>query len=428
MVSSPLGYVGLPIAPIASTMPPKNDQTGRPLSEQINIATRSVHTKLNKLVIFRLPLAQPPQADDASQYVSGLLHVAPIYITFESLWRTLVESPVPVDFNAAEDTHSCTACEPQSKDDKAGTSDVHSKPSSVEEAHLAVVCPRIHSLLSHLRLDGLQRTQPLQRDLNALTGWSSRTLVEQLNDAAESPVLADFLTHTKRSVQTHPHVLLAYAWVLYMALFSGGRFIRASLESIDPSFWVPASMHPPVTVVGSPSPSPRMTIKAKNTMGESGSQPSAPLDFFHFDTPTDGEDLKQTFKRRLAESEALLTTQEKDDIVQEARCIFDFMVRLVGALDDVCGTDREAEAATSGSNSGSGGGFGVGLLNKLSLLSLRSRDSVVVEKERRLADLVRKGMAGSEESDNNRSSGSSAKSSDSSGKGKSDGEGGVRFR
>ena len=41
-------------------------------------------------------------------------------------------------------------------------------------------------------------------------------------------------------------MLLAYAWVLYMALFSGGRFIRATLESAGTDgFWHRKASHSP---------------------------------------------------------------------------------------------------------------------------------------------------------------------------------------
>ncbi|KAI0544088.1 heme oxygenase-like protein [Xylaria curta] len=304
-------------------MPLKSRDTTRSLSNSINAATRPAHTKLNKLVISRLRLALPPLADDASQYVSGLLHITPIYIGFESLWRAILESPEVNNLN---------------EESPVDSSDAHRQP---------VFDARIHSLLASLHFEGLQRSQALHQDLISLTGWSSRTLTEQLNHASESPVLGDFLSHIRDSVEKSPHVLLAYAWVLYMALFSGGRFIRASLESIYPAFWIPASAQQPTS-----------------TTFPSAAGPGAlPLNFFRFDTLVDGEDLKLEFKQRLLDAEGLVTESEREEIIREAGCIFDYMIRLVGELDDVCGTDKEAAEAR--------------------LLSLRSRDSVVVENERR---------------------------------------------
>ncbi|KAI0398338.1 heme oxygenase-like protein [Xylariaceae sp. FL0594] len=322
---------------------PENTGSPRSLSESVNAATRSVHTKLNKLVMSRLRLALPPQADDASQYVSGLLHISPIYIAFESLWLSLLEKSSPVETPGSEQTSlTCTAY------DADGASPfVHTK---CDFGNTQInVNDRIQALLAGLHFQGLQRSKPLRDDLISLTNWSNRTLAEKLNDATEATVLSKFLDHIKSHVEGSPHVLLAYAWVLYMALFSGGRFIRSKLESILTNFWVPASA----------------SAQGQAPTGQ-------PFGFFRFDTPEDGEDLKLEFKRRLVESESVLTPSEREDIVREAQSIFDFMIRLVDELDDICGTDREAAESR--------------------LLSLRSRDSVVVEKERRqhIAQLKKK--------------------------------------
>lgn len=341
-------------------MPSKMDETATcSLSQSINIATRSVHTKLNKLIIFRMPLALPPQSDDGSNYVSGLLHIAPIYIAFESLWEriahaepsqspSLSPSPSPSPESRSPDPHTCSACD--AKDSATEIPDLSTLPEVLEASQAPAVSSRIRNILSELALPDMRRTLALQDDLMSLTGWSSCTLTKHLNDAAEAPVLSSFLHHIRHAVEARPHVLLAYGWVLYMALFSGGRFIRASLEAAGPAFWAPLSdlSHP------SPSTETERESSERSARG--------PFQFFRFNTPSDGEDLKQTFKDRLVELETLLTDQEREEIVQEAQNIFDFMVKMVMELDAVCGTDQDAGSK---------------------LLSLRSRDSVVVERERR---------------------------------------------
>ncbi|KAI1076081.1 hypothetical protein F5B20DRAFT_341003 [Whalleya microplaca] len=334
-------------------MPLDNGEAAtRSLGNAINAATRPIHTKLNKLIIYRLPLALPPQSVDASKYVSGLLHITPIYLTFESLWREILDSPESAEDSSTEDTPVRDASDRADDKPTSAPTDIHSTPDDLDPPHHAAVCTRIRSLLSHLHIEGLERSEALQQDLAALTGWSNRTLVEQLNTNAESAVLGAFLAHTKASVAANPHVLLAYAWVLYMALFSGGRFIRASLERIEAAFWTPASAFP----------SPTSTSSTSNTSNQKERQKPLPLRFFRFDTTSDdGEALKATFKSRLAESEGLLAPRERDDVVREAARIFEFMVRVVGELDEVCGTDEEAGR----------------------LLRTRSRDSVTVERERR---------------------------------------------
>jgi hypothetical protein len=54
--------------------------------------------------------------------------------------------------------------------------------------------------------------------------------------------------------------------------------------------------------------------------------------FFHFPGDEDG-DIKRCFKRCFTKAEALLSDQEKDDIVCEAQYIFAFLVELIGEMD-----------------------------------------------------------------------------------------------
>ncbi|ORY71857.1 uncharacterized protein BCR38DRAFT_331135 [Pseudomassariella vexata] len=329
----------------------------RPLSDSINAATRSVHTKLNKLVIYRLPLAIPLRTDDPTKYVSGLLHITPIYSTFESLWQDILDQPLPACNIISVDEHSCQVCKPSAT--------IHHTHNVLDAPHQPTVCTRIHSLLAHLHTPGLTRTQALKEDIFSITGWPSSVIEEQLNLASEKTILSHFVTHIRREVQARPHVLLAYAWVLYMALFSGGRFIRATLSRIDASFWYSISLSPPASIMG----------RSSSSDSSEDDDSNLPLKFFTFDTPHDGDDLKQSFKKHLAESSArLLTPQERRDIVEEAHRIFEFMIEAVGELDAVCGTDREDIAEQPAG----------GLIGRVGrLLGLRTRDSVVVAKERR---------------------------------------------
>ncbi|KAI1444665.1 heme oxygenase-like protein [Annulohypoxylon stygium] len=313
------------------------------LGESINIATRPVHTRLNKLIVLRLRLALPPHADDASNYVQGLLHITPIYISFESLWQEILSTSL---------------------------TDSPPNPSSK-------VPSRIRAILNATHLPELERSACLSADLSRITGWSEADLRTRLQDTSrESPVLAAFLARIHRTVKAKSHVLLAYAWVLYMALFAGGRFIRAALERVEPGdrFWGPLyedgdepvsptalEDEEKVVFVG------RGMVGRKYTMpgsfpgdedlddGEVGyvavgkekeeEEPLHPLSFFRFDTPDDGQDLRQEFKSRVEEATDVLLPEEIEEVVNEAKDIFEQMVGLVGELDDVCGTEYEAATA-----------------------------------------------------------------------------------
>jgi len=93
-----------------------------------------------------------------------------------------------------------------------------------------------------------------------------------------------------------------------------------------------------------------------------------PLDFLHFNTPRDGEELKEEYKRRLLDAEFTFTSAEKDEITQEVVVIFGQMQAVLQKLDDLLTPpDTQANA----------------LLNpEYSLRSERLRNSVVVTKER----------------------------------------------
>lgn len=313
-------------------MSPKNTTDDKDkdifLGDAINTATRPVHTKLNKLILLRLPLAIPPRATNSSSYVSGILHVAPLYICFESLWHAAIHGS-PSTSTSPDDLEQCTFLLPATK-------------------NLPQPSPRIHQILTQLFIPGLVRSTRLRADLRSLTSQSDAEIQSRIEETAASGRLGEMVSHIRRSIERHPHVLLSYAWVLYMALFSGGRFIRATLENAgraNHDFWA----HP-----------------------TEGTTSHGPLQFFHFPTPQDGEDLKLEFKARLAEQGRLLTEEERGDIVREAVCIFENLILVIAQLDDVCHTrvdDLRSPLEELADPFGGRSGF-------------RIRDSVLVAKER----------------------------------------------
>ncbi|KAK3398907.1 hypothetical protein B0T20DRAFT_351238 [Sordaria brevicollis] len=304
------------------------------LGDQINAATRSVHTQLNTQIIRRLPLALPPAANTPSTYVSGLLHIAPVYITFETLWYMILlshkEQTEKFRSSSPYQNRPASPQPPQEKDrflldpktshrvpfhdgDDAGLSQ---RPGTSE---------RIFSILESLRLPGLMRADCLRADIRCLTGWSKEVVDEQIEAAAQGGNLKKFVHHIKQSVGESPHVLLAYAWVLYMALFSGGRILRNSLKKAGPEFW--KTKCDPIM--------PFNKACAYPDKSHATAPISERLRFFHFNTAQDGEDLKREFKRRLVEAEDLLTTSERARIVHEAIHVFENMIALVSQLDHV---------------------------------------------------------------------------------------------
>jgi len=178
----------------------------------------------------------------------------------------------------------------------------------------------------------------------------------QLEAVAQSGKLAAFIAHTKKSVEANPHVLLAYAWVLYMALFSGGRYLRASLQEaggLGTTFWVRSPSPVRQECITNdrarrrPSSASHLPVdhhpRRSATLSEpTGSKPLIPgLQFFHFLGDEDGEDIKMEFKRRVNETSPLLTGAEEEDIIKEGQIIFEFMVDMVAELDRIMETDAD---------------------------------------------------------------------------------------
>ena len=230
--------------------------------------SRPTHTQLNRLVLTRLPLALPPHTHNPELFTVGLLHFAPIYITFEAFWKEYLSSS------------SCNG----------GTTKDN----------------RVAAILQRLYIHSLLRTAPLEKDLAMLSSYNHR-----LNATLMHRIQA-FDKRLHLQLTTEPLVLIAYAWVMYMALFNGGRWMRAQIEDAG-AFW--------------------------DVLQESASEAkidrnlSVPSNLFHFEGVLDGEDIKDEFKLRLAEVEQFLTNKERQDIVNEARYLFEHCVLLVEDLD-----------------------------------------------------------------------------------------------
>ena len=157
--------------------------------------------------------------------------------------------------------------------------------------------------LRKLWIPELERAGRLRRDLKGLCGGFSE-------DTAEAAPRLEALTrHISEATERKPHLLLAYTWLLYMALFSGGRYIRARLREAGTEFWTGAE-------------------------SEKGGKIDDALSFWTFEGQEDGEDIKADLKQRFAEMEGCLTGQEREEVVQEAKYIMDTMMEVVEEIAD----------------------------------------------------------------------------------------------
>ncbi|KAM4056340.1 heme oxygenase domain-containing protein [Hirsutella rhossiliensis] len=345
------------------------------LADAINAATRAQHTKLNRLILARMPLALPPHAVDPTIYLSGLLHIAPIYMAFEGLWRDIVEHRVPASdesFPGRVDVQGNVAAPP--------------------------VSDRIHSILASLYIPGLVRSDRMLADIASLTGSSPQDVEERLLSVSRTGHLAAFVDHIRRIISRKPHVLVAYTYILFMALFAGGRYIRATFEKPGLLFWGSLSDMGKLSLLAPELGAiPRAPTEhhhqahhhrhhlhhhhnqestSDETPGsdsESRTLPVMPVRFLHFNTPADGEDLKCEYKQKLSESEALLTRDEKEDIVQEGICIFENMILVIHQLDAVCAAQDPAAAERWSL---------VGLMKNAHVVGDRFRDSIAVTRQR----------------------------------------------
>ncbi|KAI9816805.1 MAG: heme oxygenase [Pycnora praestabilis] len=265
------------------------------LPAQINEATREAHTHLNRLITARLPLALPPSTFSPKFYAIGLLHFAHVYITFESLWSSLLLDSNESLLRTRED----------------GTDRLPKKS-----------CRRMHGILSHLRLPELLRAKRIRDDLAVTLSLSKTDLAAQLKQL-QCPRVRQFVAHIEDVVRDKPHVLVAYAWVMYMALFSGGRWIRAQLLAAGEEFWRASYLCSAQTEEG--------TAIWRQSPDYQSQVPG--LEFLHFDGMLDGEDIKMHFKQRLYEVEDIFTAQEREDIAEEALNIFHLSILLVEELD-----------------------------------------------------------------------------------------------
>lgn len=324
----------------------------------------------------RMPLALPPRASDPSVYTTGLLHIAPIYMTFEALWEDVLTPPG----DELDNPHRAASTPEDGEDKNTG-------PIPLEDFKKPAIPLKLGLILSKLFLPGLRRTSPLRRDLESLTGWSSTELDAEIRRIVTSGgALSEFTRRIRKSVEERPHVLISYGYILYMALFAGGRFIRSSLESQGFSFWekIPVSLTQ-AGMSSSGEDSADGDINQDSTSDDAGSVTShthssslhspPPVSFLRFETPNDGEDLKSEFKGRLLDAECLLSENEKEEIVQEAAVIFEEMLSVVQQLDELFDHEKPSDALSVAS-----GLFGSAQEAKL---ADRLRDSVVVTKERK---------------------------------------------
>ncbi len=169
----------------------------------------------------------------------------------------------------------------------------------------------VRQWLQALCVPGLERSPRLKRDLRSLSriGCTSTTG----NSVVQNTHFRRMLTRMREDLRQKPHLLVAYGWVMYMAMFSGGRWIRQQFVTSGPGFWQTAIKQDP--------------LDAKLATSFAG------FSFLSFAGDQDGEDIKTQFKLWLAEAETLLSPQERQDVVDASQQLFHDCIDIVGQLD-----------------------------------------------------------------------------------------------
>ncbi|KIY03802.1 uncharacterized protein Z520_00493 [Fonsecaea multimorphosa CBS 102226] len=240
-----------------NAQPEQNESAQSSLPEELRATTRQRHHALNAQITQRLPLSLPPIADSPFNYTKGLIVFGQIYFAFENFLETQLVS---------------------------GQLD-----------------QRLLHIYERVCFSWLLRSSRLQTDIDTLKSQLLRSQVEELEALVEES--RGFRLRIERALSARPHVMLAYTWTMYLALFNGGRWIRRQLVSAGPEFWRP----------GTP-----------------------PLSFWDFHSEEDvdvDERLKGDLKEGFREAASTLTDSEQRDVVQEALNLFDLCTEMVDFLD-----------------------------------------------------------------------------------------------
>ncbi|EFY84728.1 hypothetical protein J3459_018214 [Metarhizium acridum] len=245
------------------------------LPSKIKEVIREVHGKVNRLNTARIPLCLPPRAKSPAIYALGLARYAEIFLGLEKVWHA------------------------QIGDASEWMGNISDEPSSYKSDK-----ERVQAALRMIYLPELLRTRHLQADFAAL-----KLLDPEMAglDSEQGHAGSEIRKHIEECVSGKPHLLVAYVWIMYQALFNGGRFIRAQLLKAGPEFW------------GLPADEADLTAFPP------------PLSFWRVE---EDEFVKARFRDCVVTADRLLTEPERQEIFDEAVGIFRRCELITLQLDD----------------------------------------------------------------------------------------------
>lgn len=162
---------------------------------------------------------------------------------------------------------------------------------------------RIRTLLRLIYIPELPRTRFLQADLSLLRSMDPHDQRLPQSRGYELEMKNDIYER----VMKKPHLLVAYTWIMYSAILFGGREICAQLLKAGPEFW------------------------GLSDADFTSSRTPSPLSFWNID---DYMAVRTKFRERILKADALLTSQERQEILDESGEIFRKFELMTTSLDE----------------------------------------------------------------------------------------------
>jgi hypothetical protein len=395
----------------ASSAPPPTRRTN-----PADMYYSDLHAHLNALISSRLPLALPPHVANPDVYLTGLLPFADVYIAFEEAWDAVCG---PDESDGANDGDPAPDAAASSADDvwvdvpldASGVRATHASrttggrgaaaagsptPPPLPPRPAAAKAPRQPSVetddddeydagclvaaLRTLRPPGMPRAARLRADIATLARLPDSDAAVDALLAARRPEPVRRLVEERLerivarpggggeggegAAEVGPHLLLAYACVLYPAVFAGGRWLRSVLAAPGLDFWTRRRPGPRGEHRLAPSTAGSMSASGSRppadvfdtgvhekprsfTGGQQAALERAGLSFWFF---APGGDERGEFARRLGALDGdaedgdcgALGDRRRAEVVAEARAVLECCEQLVEALDESVGRGGDA--------------------------------------------------------------------------------------
>lgn len=185
---------------------------------------------------------------------------------------------------------------------------------------------RYRPLLAQAYVPAIFRTQRLGADLRNLEAewgaWVTDSIAQGNDHEKNDVAVREAVTHMLETIRIKPYALLAYSWIMYLALFNGGRWIRQKLVDGGPQFW---------------HKNPSTVEKVGSAVEQSF------LSFWYFDGDEDGEDIKLAYRAGFIEASKQLTEEECDDVVSEAKALFQHCLQIITEIDLVVALEKKGD-------------------------------------------------------------------------------------